>query len=159
MNTQTSIRSASITGILGTLLLIAGLPVLSMATPSALPPRPTPLPTPTPTPTPQPPSIPAPPTGGYIVLRATSAQTEMWTIVQWQDALGDWHDVTGWQGTFDEIVAGTGVKTWWVAEANFGQGPFRWVVYQEFGGRQLAVSEPFDLPDVAGEWVVVEMGP
>lgn len=84
----------------------------------------------------------------------------LWTIVQWQDAHGDWHDVEGWQGTLEEVRvdgdgAVTGYKRWWVAQDDLGTGPFRWVVYQGADGPQLVASEPFDLPGRTGGWVMV----
>jgi sporulation protein YlmC with PRC-barrel domain len=81
----------------------------------------------------------------------------LWTIVQWQDGLDDWQDVEGWQGTLDEVSDNVGKKVWWVAEASFGKGPFRWVIYQQQAGTWLATSEPFYLPTVGGETVKVEV--
>ena len=148
---------------------------------SLLPPRPTPDPAPTlpPRPTPEPtPRSTSPsrlPAGGFIELRFQTTQEriwslghwqELWTIVQWQDHWGDWHDVEGWQGTFDEFdvcyqneggeTVCEGQKVWWVAQADFGKGPFRWVVYRGPGGRLFAQSESFYLPHF-GEIVRVEM--
>lgn len=81
-------------------------------------------------------------------------------MVQWQEK-GDWHDVTGWQGTLDQIQPGangfTGIKGWWVAEDDLGTGPFRWVVYHGPGGAPLGTSEPFDLPERTGQSVIVEL--
>jgi hypothetical protein len=76
-----------------------------------------------------------------------------WTVVQWQDTLGAWHYVDGWQGTAD----GQGAVRWWVSSAQFGQGPFRWAVYDKPGGTILSVSRPFGLPQVARQRVVVEV--
>ncbi len=78
----------------------------------------------------------------------------LWTIVPWQDALGGWHDVQGWQGTLDGYQ-----KLWWVAEDDFGTGPFRWALYQGKGGALLAVSESFYLPGLTNETVEVSLGP
>ena len=72
-------------------------------------------------------------------------------MVQWQDAFGAWHDMEGWQGTFDE----GNKKTWWVAKADFGKGPFRWTVTQRC--KMLASSEAFYLPTVTGQVVNVSM--
>ena len=110
-----------------------------------LPPRFTPTPTPTRRSA----------TGGSIELRVQSDQAGPWTavetVVQWQDGLGDWHDVDGWRGTLDQFYTDGGRKTWWVSERDFGTGPFRWVVYE--GDDTLAVSESFYLPASAGEVV------
>jgi len=88
-----------------------------------------------------------PPRGATIELIVESGSPALWTIVQWQDGLGGWHNVEGWQGTLDD---GTH-KVWWVDAADLGKGPFRWLVELDDG--MLAVSEPFDLPAAAGESV------
>ena len=153
---------------LGCVLLgVMWLPALTRAAPLLLPPlnTQTPYPTGQATPvrsaTPQvtatsAPAPSAPPRGGFITLRAPSAHAEMWTLVQWQNEWDNWYDVTGWQGTFDEITYGVGTKTWWVAREGFGTGPFRWVVHESAGGAVVATSESFYLPDIVGEMVTVE---
>lgn len=93
------------------------------------------------------------PAGAHIVLEVQSAPAGLWTVVQWQDSAGDWHDIEGWQGTLDEGDQ----KVWWLAADLFGKGPFRWLVYQGQGGKLLAQSEPFYLPFSAGEKVKVEV--
>ena len=102
-----------------------------------------------PTPTPKPPKLP----NGAIELTVESAPAGLWTVVQWQDALGGWHNVEGWQGTLDEGDK----KTWWVDKADYDKGPFRWVVYQGQGGDLLATSESFYLPSSHGQTVRVEV--
>jgi hypothetical protein len=98
-----------------------------------LPPRPTPT------------VVPAIPVGGATIrLHTSSSVPEAWTTIEWQNELGDWYEVDGWRGHLDEGNADT--KTWWVDPDNFGQGPFRWLVYTGQDGTQLAVSDPFDLP-------------
>ena len=67
---------------------------------------------------------------------------------------GVWHDVTGWRGH----MRGGQVR-WQVAEKDFGTGPFRWVVYDKEGGRLLAVSASFTLPDSGSQTVTVEVSP
>ena len=126
------------------LLLVAWPPRSAMA----LPPRPTPQPQSTARPTV------ARSTGGYIELTVStdaSAPADLRTVVQWQDVSGAWHDVEGWQGAFDE----GNKKTWWVAKADFGKGPFRWAVTQ--GCAMLASSETFYLPTVTGQVVDVSV--
>jgi len=87
----------------------------------------------------------------------------LWTVVQWQDHSGDWHDVEEWQGTLDEVNNDKdkgmyeGEKVWWAAKADFDKGPFRWVVYRGRGGKLLAQSESFYLPHFTGETVRVEV--
>jgi hypothetical protein len=82
----------------------------------------------------------------------------VWTVIQWQDAWGNWHDVEGWRGTLDGVSITesggdedvVGLKTWWVAESDLGKGPFRWVIYQNEGGQLIGTSEPFQLPNFNG---------
>ena len=133
-------------------------PPLHTATPSPMTPTATPLPRPS-----------TPARGGAIELRAQLAwnwpQDEtpwqnLWTVIQWQDRWGRWHDVEGWQGTLDRLVPGergTGIKVWWVGESDLGTGPFRWLVYRERDGRLLARSKPFYLPQHARGMVAVQV--
>lgn len=110
---------------------------------AALPPRPTVEPT---KPKPQP--------GASIQLQLSGAPLGpqgVWTIVQWGDAFGKWHDVTGWQGT----VELDGTQTWWVAPEDMGSGPFRWRVLSSKAGSELAVSASFMLPDQARQVLAV----
>lgn len=152
---QTRIGIVPVIVVVCLLALGAWGPLAALAAPPALPPRPTP-PTPTPaTPTPAPlsetTSRPEPPPGGYIVLRAPSAPANLWTVVQWQDNAGGWHTVEGWQGALDAGAQ----KVWWVAEKDFGAGPFRWALYRGQRGRLLAAGKPFYLPRAANQTVTV----
>lgn len=79
--------------------------------------------------------------GGYIRLTVSPAQSKLWSVVQWQDAGGNWHDVEAWRGVIDQSQ-----QMWWVAEKDFGTGPFRWVIYRDSGGEILAQSQQFFLP-------------
>ncbi len=134
-----------------------------------LPPRPTaqPIPTFPPRPTAEPPA-PAgaaqPQPGGFIELRLQAPQgwssanwLALWTVVQRQNDMGEWRDVEEWQGAFDEVLDGEGRKTWWVAEEDFGYGPFRWTVYEDRGGSLLAHSETFYLPTADRQTVRVDV--
>jgi hypothetical protein len=149
-------------GIAGLLLLVVSLPSQAQAAAAGapnefanalaplatLPPRPTAVPTVTVTPLPVyvPPMV-----GGSIELRIPSAPAGLWTVVQWQDGLGGWHDVEGWQGTLVD-----GWQIWWVARRDFRKGPFRWIVYQDLTkGALLAVSQSFNLPTSDGDLVRV----
>jgi len=161
------------------LAIVVGLTLLPTAITPAQEPTPTPpLPTwtpgppltktPVPTSTPLPPSVPA---GGLIELRVPLTPPalrdiiswqSLWTVVQWQDAWGEWHDVEGWQGTLDTVAVGengeiVGQKLWWVATADLGKGPFRWLVYESERGKRLSASETFYLPDSKGETAPVEV--
>jgi hypothetical protein len=83
----------------------------------------------------------------------TTSWPELWTVVQWRDVLGNWHDCAGWQGGLDAVVAGQATKTWWVDRSDLGKGPFRWVVQRSHNGAPLMVSEPFYLPSEIGQTV------
>ena len=171
--------------IVAILLAVVLLPSVTRAAPLNLPPRPptsTPIlmpprpPTPTPASMPPRPSIPSPvpppgPTsslvdGGLIELRAQFISErlwdkvhwqDLWVVVQWQDRSGDWHNVEGWQGTFDEFNDSVGKKIWWVAKADFDKGPFRWAIYQGKEGNLLVPTELFYLPCSVDEIVIVEV--
>jgi|GEM_PF-841066 len=93
------------------------------------------------------------PVGAHIELRASAAPRGAWSVVQWQDELGDWHDVEGWQGELDTMDQ----KVWWVAQHDWGRGPFRWTLYSKPGGSLLGTSKPFRLPIAAYEIVTVEV--
>lgn len=114
-----------------------------------LPPRDTvtPIPTPTDVVTPAPsPSTREPKTPvATILLSVEPADKGLSSVVQWQDAQGDWHDVESWRG---DIVNGRTI--WWVTEKDWGTGPFRWAVFAQTDGILLATSEPFYLPSQAG---------
>jgi hypothetical protein len=146
-NHRSTVCFALIASVVCTLLGVVWLPSLTQAAPPALPPRPGPQPFPLSSPSESESSD-----GGYIELRVRPTQAGLWTIVQWQDDQGDWHDIEGWQGTLDEGSK----KVWWVDPGAFGKGPFRWVIYQGQQGRQLAQSEPFYLPH-AGEIIRIDM--
>jgi len=150
-------------------------PPLTLAAPPALPERPTPIPTATPFQQPTPTSTFNPPStssktgaaknGAYIALRVgtgtvqqparVGAQdfTSLWTIIQWQDTSGDWHDVEGWQGSLEQHTT----KIWWLPDYLFGAGPFRWRVTRERGGVVLGTSEPFTLPQTANKTLWVDV--
>jgi hypothetical protein len=138
---------------------------------AALPPRPTPQATTTALATAREEAKAHPQAGAQIKLQvqfpanwpwASAHWQDLWTVVQWQDALGNWHTVEGWQGEMDGVAidaAGmvSGHKTWWVAQKDFGTGPFRWVVTGGTGSAPLAASGPFDLPSVNRATVTVAL--
>lgn len=120
-----------------------------------LPPRPTTSPTPV-MPTATPTAVPAIPVNGAAIRLYTSEPAPgAWTVVQWQNEQGNWYDVVGWRGHLDDGQAD--MKTWWVYPTNFGEGPFRWVVYGSPTGPKLVTSETFDLPTHNGQLVIVEV--
>ena len=124
-------------------LAVVGLPHKSAL--AALPPRPTPKATLVPTKSSE--------TGGYIKLQVEAAPADMWTMVQWKDAHGSWHDVGGWQGTLDDKAT----KLWWVAPKDFATGPFRWAAYDGLEGQLLGLSAEFNLPASAKQIVLIEL--
>lgn len=94
--------------------------------------------------------------GTYIELRLPTDNINLWTVVQWQDRAGGWHDVESWQGVLDSIHEHKGDKIWWVLPYSYGDGPCRWLVYDRAGGKLLATSRSFYLP-VANQHVIVEV--
>jgi LysM repeat protein len=128
---------------LGGAVLAGLLTVLSLHQPGQAAPAPGPVSgaasaTPGPSPT---------PTGATIALAVVGAPAGAWTDVQWQDGLGQWHDVNGWQAALDP----TGQRLWWVGNSMLGQnGLFRWVVTLGQGGPVWATSLVFHLPATPG---------
>lgn len=155
-------RFKLIARVLCVLAVVTLLPAMAYAAPPALPPRPSPSPSPSPVV-----ASGGGPAGGAIELRVplTSGAwrgvywQELWTVVQWKDSLGGWHDVDGWKGTPDEVTSGQARKVWWVARPQMGQGPFRWVAYDRSGGRMLAESASFYLPAISDQWLLVSLAP
>jgi hypothetical protein len=90
--------------------------------------------------------------GGAIQLHIAGGRVGLWAVVQWQDGLGNWHDVEGWRGEPDEERT-----IWYVHERDFDTGPFRWALYDGPEGELLAASEPFDLPGWHGQIVHVDV--
>jgi hypothetical protein len=111
--------------------------------------------TPTPTGPPTGDNDNAPPVGAHIELYVPNAPAGAWTVVQWQDSAGGWHDVEGWRGTLDA----SGYRRWWVDAKDFGTGPFRWVVSQGADGPFLSLSPPFNLPSEAGQVLPMTVSP
>ncbi len=142
---------ALVAGILAMLVVAASLLLPTQSAQAGLPPRPTPQA-----------GSGSDAGGAPIELRVRFGQgeqarrwQELWTVVQWQDTFGNWHDVEGWRGTLDEIVDGEGRQVWWVYRRDLGKGPFRWMVYQSPSGGLLVRSESFHLPGADGQTVEV----
>jgi hypothetical protein len=95
------------------------------------------------------------PVGAHIEMHVPGAPAGTWTVVQWQDDDGNWHDIEGWRGQLDA----SGRQKWWVAGKDFGTGPFRWQVIAGREGQPLATSASFNLPGNAGEMMVIELSP
>ena len=77
---------------------------------------------------------------------------DSWIAVQWGDGLGNWETVQGWQGLADSVDSTTGqlIQTWTVEPDNYGQGPFRWAVFDKQGGTLVGYSASFTLPSGSG---------
>jgi hypothetical protein len=88
-----------------------------------------------------------------IMLHVPVEGVRLWTVVQWQDRQGNWHDVPAWSGELEL----NGTIRWWVSIEDFNKGPFRWVVSNAPGGPVLAVSPEFYLPDATTTtWVEIQ---
>ncbi|MDJ0754874.1 MAG: hypothetical protein QNJ45_15235 [Ardenticatenaceae bacterium] len=87
--------------------------------------------------------------GGFIELNLGAAGAGRDTIVQWQNAQGEWFDVETWFGQTEP----DGSKMWWVAPEDFDTGPFRWVLLND-EGEAVSSSEPFEMPTRNGQSVV-----
>jgi len=88
-----------------------------------------------------------------ITAKFAGLPASSWIAVEWLDGNGVWQPVLGWQGQADFIDAsGNLVKQFGVYQRNYGQGPFRWAVYNAAsGGSLLAVSPKFNLPVADGQ--------
>ena len=95
----------------------------------------------------------SPPADGAITLRAFPIEPDYWTVVEWGDSQGGWHQVEGWQAPFDDQHQ----VAWGISSDDFGKGPFRWVIHERKGGAIVAASDPFDLPASAGEAVGIHI--
>ena len=91
--------------------------------------------------------------GAHIELHASGLPNGAWSVVQWLDTAGNWHDVEGWTATMPNTY-----QRHWVAPPDFGKGPFRWQVRRGPTGPVLAASDPFSLPLSGNEVVVVTTG-
>lgn len=93
------------------------------------------------------------PEGGARILVRPSARFEgSWSAVQWKDDKGIWQTVEGWQGAIEN-----GYKRWWISPDLYGAGPFRWVLLNQKEGSQIAVSQPFHLPEAHDQMLVWEV--
>ena len=87
-----------------------------------------------------------------ITLVAPGAALGQVVEVQWGDPLGGWHRVEGWTGTLANLTPqGEAFARWTVLSGNYGQKPFRWVVYNPDGKTQWAVGPWFALPIFDGQ--------
>ncbi len=81
--------------------------------------------------------------GSMIILHSNASDGDDWVVVEWLAGDGNWYQVDGWRGHISN-----GQLMWWVANENLGQGPFRWVVYQNDSETELLkTSDSFFLPD------------
>jgi hypothetical protein len=84
-----------------------------------------------------------------ISLYLPDSQAGSFVAVQYQDANGAWITVEGWKATVQPDANGVQAVHWTVEPANFGQGPFRWVVSNP-DGSLWGRSPAFNLPMTAG---------
>jgi hypothetical protein len=91
------------------------------------------------------------PLGTHIELQTQPAAAGLWSVIQWQDHQGDWHNVEGWRGTVNE----RGAQRWWVDQKDFATGPFRWAVMFGENGAVISTSQVFDLPAGADQTLLV----
>ena len=88
-------------------------------------------------------------------------QEDLWVVVQWYDpSTGIWHDVDGWQGSFEAIQQAEdwmGMKELWLADVHLGTGPYRWQVFEKDSNHLLSTSEEFYLPARGGDLMAVDM--
>lgn len=121
-------------GLLLTLLVLGLLPGLTLAAPAQLPPLP-PRET---------------VTGGTIILYVHTSQVGLASVVQWEDGLGNWHDVDGWRSELTWLTSYVFFQPWGVAPKDFGTGPFRWLIYNPKTGKTLGTTNSFYLPGSGG---------
>ena len=89
--------------------------------------------------------------------RASGAWKKLWTLVQWQDGAGAWHDVDAWRSGLQGSSDGNGYQVWAVSPSDLGHGPFRWLILRGPQGPQVAASEPFNMPAQPGGTVQVQV--
>jgi hypothetical protein len=77
------------------------------------------------------------------------SQAGSFVAVQYQDANGVWTTVEGWKAIVQPDANDVQAVHWTVEPANFGQGPFRWVVSNP-DGSLWGRSPAFSLPMTAG---------
>jgi hypothetical protein len=97
---------------------------------------------------------------GAIAVTAANAPAQAWVSVQWGDPTGtNWTTVDSWSGA---LVQTEGRMALWVEAAEFGTGPYRWVIYDKnpaSGGKLWGVSAPFNFPRKSGDWVWTTVTP
>lgn len=86
-----------------------------------------------------------------------SSWQPLYTVVQWQDNDGVWHDVQGWQSQLLVQEEKPAIQTWAVAPSHFGRGPFRWLILDHEMHEVLGVSTNFFLPQMSHTSVSVEI--
>jgi len=170
-------RSLSIllTGTAVLLLAALMLPLFAAAQAGDLPPRGGEPPTPTPPPPGETPPATAVPDantgsgGGRLQLHVhygtnwpwhLMAWQDLWTEVEWTDG-ENWFVVEGWRGQMDNIAQEDGqwvsLREWWVGGKDLNSGPFRWVIYDHEGGKELLTSDTFMLPAYSGATMSIDV--
>ena len=96
---------------------------------------------------------------GAIALIVTNPPTAgtAYVDVQWQDPAGGWHNIDNWLIPFDQSPLGYTVN--WVDPADLGTGPFRWVMFDQPGGKMIGASDSFMFPsDSTWFWTTLTLG-
>jgi len=97
---------------------------------------------------------------GAIAVSASSAPATAWADVQWGDPNGTvWNNIASWLGPLSQT---NGKMAFWVNPAQYGTGPYRWVIYTKDpaqGGTVWGVSDPFMFPRSSLDWVWMTVGP
>ena len=95
---------------------------------------------------------------GAIAMTAVNPPATAWAGVQWGDPSGThWFNIAPWFGAVNQTQ---GRMAFWANPAQFGTGPYRWVIYTQDparGGTLWGVSDPFFFPRTAQEWIWVKV--
>jgi hypothetical protein len=85
-----------------------------------------------------------------ISISVPNAPAGSFVGVQCQDSFGAWHDVPTWQGMLTTNNNNVAYQQWTIGPELQGQGPFRWVVYNQLGDTLLGATPGFMLPERNG---------
>ncbi len=98
--------------------------------------------------------------GSKIATLIGGLPSTVWIAVQWLDGYGVWHTVDGWQGSPSSVSQeGVLFQDWAIGPELLGKGPFRWIVYDFYGGTVIGVSPNFNMPTVSRQELFMSMAP
>lgn len=83
--------------------------------------------------------------GSHVVLKVATndaVSPSWWTVIQWQDNRGRFHDVEGWRSQ----LSAQRRQRWWVASKDAETGLFRWQIYDSNTNYVIWTSQTFYLP-------------